>query len=75
MSHATELADRPAHRTEEIEITPEMTRAGLKEYYSGNTDFDSAESIVGWIFTAMAKAAAEKKATRSSASRLPHVGA
>ena len=60
MAHDKELADRPAHNEKEIEVTPEMIEAGLREYYAGNTDFDSAESIVERIFISMVEIGKEE---------------
>jgi hypothetical protein len=44
---------RPAHETDEIEITPEMTAAGVSAFLDGDLRFESEASVVEAIFRAM----------------------
>ena len=55
MAHAKELADRPAHREKEIEITPEMIEAGVLALCSFDPRFEDEEEAVRRIFSEMTK--------------------
>jgi hypothetical protein len=48
--------------TEDIEITPEMTRAGLREFYRYDPDWGAmgADAVVREIYTAMVRAGLER---------------
>jgi len=46
------MSDRAAPETE-IEITPEMIEAGLREFYKYDSRFDPEEEAVVRIFNAM----------------------
>lgn len=55
MCHAKDSADRPALIDRKIEITPEMTEAGVNILFTFNVREDDPEWIVGSIFEEMAK--------------------
>jgi hypothetical protein len=55
MADHTELADRPAHRDEEIKITPEMIMAGVSVFNNSSTDYEFEEDIVREIYLSMSR--------------------
>lgn len=48
--------DRPALNPDEIEVTPEMIKAGVREYMLSSEDYQSQEDIVAEIYRVMAEA-------------------
>lgn len=53
MDHAKDSADRPARRDEEIEITPEMIRAGKFVLLSFDRNYESFDDGARRVFLAM----------------------
>lgn len=56
MTDDTDSVDRPALKLSDIEITPEMIRAGVKELLCFNREMDSEEYAVYDIFVEMMRA-------------------
>lgn len=62
MTDSYTTGDRPATKAEEIEITPEMIRAGARELALYSDDYESKADAVSRIFTQMAVASLQARA-------------
>ena len=55
MADVTPAGDRPALENQEIEVTPEMIRAGIGAFCAWDSRYEEAESLVVDVFEAMTR--------------------